>query len=79
MHTAFMSPKVEPLKNKTMTLDQLQRRVIKTIRLMQKQLKRKHYHGGMTDEEFSDEVLNALANDILSDRTILKMHKLRKA
>lgn len=59
-----------------MTLDQLQRRTIKTIRLMQKQLKRKHYHGGMTDEEFSDQVLNAFANDILTDRVILKMDNL---
>lgn len=68
-----MKPKVEPLKRRTMTLDELQQRTIKAIRQMQKQLKRKHYHGGMTDDEFSDQVLNALANDILMDREILKM------
>lgn len=62
---------VEPLKKRTMTLDELQRRTVKTIRMMQKQLKRKHYHGGMTDDEFSDQVLNTLANDIYCDRIIL--------
>jgi len=66
-----MKSKIEPLKKRTMNLDQLQRKTIKVIRLMQKQLKRKHYHGGMTDEEFSDEVLNAFANDILIDRVML--------
>lgn len=68
----------EPLTKKTMTLHQLQVRVLNVIRLTRFQLGRKAHEDGMTDAEFIEQVLEPLETDIVQDRYVLKMSRRSK-
>lgn len=67
--------KVEPLKSRTMTLGELQRETLALIKKVKRQLRRSPHEGGLSDEEFIDEVLESLETTIHQDREMLKMHK----
>ena len=68
-------PKVEPLKSRTMTLDELQTATLRLIKKVKRQLRRSPHEGGLSDEEFIDEVVESLETVIHQDREMLKMHK----
>lgn len=63
---------VEPLKSRTMTLDELQRETLKVLRKVRRQLNRSPYQSGMSDLEFMEEVLDPLQMRILADRDVLR-------
>ena len=63
---------VEPLKKKTMTLNELQVRTLNVIRLARFQLGRSAHEEGMSDAEFIEQVLEPLETDIHQDRHILR-------
>jgi hypothetical protein len=65
--------KVQPLKKKTMTLNQLQLRTLNVLRLARFQLNRKAYEDGMSDSEFIADVIGPLETDIYQDRQVLKL------
>ncbi len=64
---------VEPLRARTMTLDDLQVRTLKFLKLCRRQLQKMPHEAGLTDVEFIEQHLNQFRNDILQDRTMLKM------
>lgn len=70
--------RVEPLKQRTMTLDQLQHRTIEVLRLMVKQLGKAPYEDGLSDNEFIAQIIDPFDADIRTDRYILKMENQRK-
>lgn len=70
--------KVEPLRKRTMTLNELQVRTANVIRLVKFQFGRAAYGDGMTDAEFIEDVLDPLATDIYQDRQILKDARKRR-
>lgn len=70
--------KVEPLKSRTMTLSELQLRVLDVIRLTKFQFGHQAHEEGMTDHEFIEEVLDPLATEIYQDRQVLKMARKAK-
>lgn len=58
-----------------MTFKQLQQRTLKVLRLVVKQLNRAAHMPGLSDDEFIDEVLCPLKNDILQDQYMLKQYE----
>ena len=64
---------VEPLKSRTMTLDELQRETLSLIKKLKRQLRRSPHEGGLSDEEFIDDVVESLETTIRQDREMLKM------
>jgi hypothetical protein len=66
---------VQPLKKKTMTLNQLQLRTLDVLRKVRFQFKRQAHEDGMSDEEFLDSVVEPLETDIYQDRQILKQQR----
>ena len=66
---------VEPLKSKTMTLQELQKRTLKVLKLVRKQFNRAAHEDGMSDTEFLDKVVGSLEWDIKSDRAVEKLRK----
>jgi hypothetical protein len=69
----------EPLKKRTMTLNDLQLRTLNFLRLCRFQLNKAPHEEGMTDEEFIENELGPFETDIYQDRQILKMNRKRKA
>lgn len=67
--------KVEPLRSKTLTLGELQLRVVDFLRKARFQFRRQAHEVGMSDEEFIDEHLVPLEERIYQDRKILQMYK----
>ena len=67
--------KVKPLTKKTMTLNELQLRTLKVLRLVRSQLNRQAHEGGMSDTEFTENVLDPLETEIKQDRYVLKMFR----
>jgi hypothetical protein len=65
-------PKVKPLTKRTMTLGHLQKRTLDVLRRVKRQFQRQGFEEGMGDEEFVEEVINPLMNDISADRDILR-------
>lgn len=63
--------KVKPLTRRTMTLDQLQRRVLRFIKQVKKHYSTPGWKSEMTDSEFNDKVVNELDYDIRTDRKML--------
>lgn len=66
---------VEPLKAKTMTLEELQLRTIDLIKQVRKQLKRAHFEEGMTDNDFMRNVLEPFEHDIKTDRYVIRKRR----
>lgn len=66
---------VEPLKKRTMTLSQLQVKTLDVLRKVKFQLRRQGYEGGMSDEEFIEQILEPLETNIYQDRVVIKMAK----
>lgn len=64
---------IEPLKSRTMTLDELRKRTLKLIRDVRKQLHRKPWQAGPTDNEFESTVLYELEADIKQDIEVERM------
>lgn len=64
---------IRPLRKKTMSLKQLQKRTLTVLRKTIKQFNRKAYEGGMSDTEFIEEVILPLETDIYQDQEMLKM------
>lgn len=64
---------LKPLTKRTMTLDELQRRALKVLRLTYKQFRRMPHEGGMSDEEFIEKVLVPLEIDIRQDREMIEI------
>lgn len=64
--------KVKPLTRRTMTLEDLQERVLKVLKQTRAQFNRPAWNGKETDREFIDRVLVALDHDIRTDRIVLK-------
>lgn len=71
--------KVAPLRARTMTLEQLQKRTLKVLRLVRKQFNRAAHEDGLSDKEFLDQVVDVLEWDIKSDIAVLNIHEERKA
>lgn len=72
------SNKVRPLTKRTMTLHELQMRTLDVLRKTRFQLRRQGHEGGMSDEEFIEQVVESLETDIYQDRQVLKMARDRK-
>jgi hypothetical protein len=68
-----MKSKVEPLRRKVMTLEQLQNRTLKVLKLTIKQFGKGPHEDGMSDNEFIHDVLEELDMDIRHDQDILKL------
>lgn len=58
-----------------MTLNELQLRVVDVLRKARFQLRRQAHETGMSDEEFIDDVLTPLEDDVYQDRKVLQMHR----
>lgn len=69
---------VEPLRKKTMTLNELQLRTLDVLRRVKFQFNRQAHEEGMSDAEFVDQVIDPLATDIYQDRQVLKMYAKQK-
>jgi hypothetical protein len=72
------SKMVEPLKSRTMTLGELQMATLSVLSLVRKQLRRNPAKGGMSDEEFIENILEPLETDIRQDRHVLRDTAKRK-
>lgn len=70
--------RVEPLKSRTMTLNELQLRTMDVLRKVKFQLHRAAHQDGMSDGEFIDQVVDPLIEEIYQDRDVLRMHRARK-
>lgn len=66
---------VKPLTKKTMTLSQLQMRVLDVLRKVKFQFGRQAHEDGMSDAEFIEQVIDPLSTDIYQDREVLKMKR----
>lgn len=66
---------VEPLKSRTMTLNELQLATLDLIRKVRFQLNHNPFEEGMSDKEFDSEILCDLETVIIQDRQIIKMHR----
>lgn len=64
---------VEPLKKRTMTIEQLRKRTKRVLNQCRKQFLKTPYEPGMSDEEFIDEVINPLLTDIWQDTQMEKI------
>lgn len=64
--------KVKPLQKRTMTLDELQTRVIKLLKKVRKQFYRQAYEGGLSDAEFIEQWIYPLETEIDQDRQALR-------
>lgn len=68
--------KVEPLRKRTLTLEQLQRKTLKVLRLVRKHLNSQPWKDGtMTDDEFLEAIIEPLESEIVADRHVLGMHR----
>ena len=72
------NPTPEPLKSKTMTLSQLQLRVLDVLRRVRFQLHRQAHEDGMSDTEFLEEFIGPLETEIYQDRQVAKMYRQAK-
>jgi hypothetical protein len=70
---------VEPLRSKTMTLNELQLATLDLIRKVRFQMNRLPYQDGMSDFEFLENVVEPLEQKIYADRHVAKMHKKARA
>lgn len=61
---------VEPLRSRTMTLEQLQCETLQMIKKVRKQLYKSPWQEGLSDEEFIDKVLSPFAEKIKQDMEI---------
>lgn len=68
---------VEPLKKRTMTLNQLQLRTMDVLRKARFQLGRSAHEEGMSDAEFIEQVLEPFETDLYQDRQMLRMLRQR--
>lgn len=64
------------LRSKTMTLDQLQQRVLKTIRQTVKQFNRLAHEPGLSDYEFINDALLPLKTEIEQDRDVIRLKRI---
>lgn len=64
---------IKPLKKRIMTLQQLRQRTVRALQLCRKQFLKSPHEEGLTDEEFIDEHINPLLNDIWQDRQMEKI------
>lgn len=62
----------KPLTKRTMTLKQLQSRALSVLRQVRRQFNRMPHEGGLSDNEFLEQVIEPLEIDIRQDRDILK-------
>lgn len=67
--------KVQPLKSRTMTLNELQLQTLNVLRLVKFQLQRQAHEDGMSDSEFVEQVIEPLETVIHQDRHVLRMHR----
>lgn len=70
--------KVRPLKKRTMTLDELQRRTLDVLDRTRDQFYRPGWQDGKSDDEFVRDVVQKLIIDIKQDRAILKAKAKRR-
>lgn len=71
--------KVRPLQKKTMTLTQLQMRILDVLRKVRFQFGRAAHEDGMSDSEFIDNIVTPLETDIYQDRQMLKMSRRKES
>jgi hypothetical protein len=64
---------VKPLKARTMSLSDLQLKTLDLIRKVRRQFTHQGYEAGMSDQEFTEAVLNPLEHSIRADRHVLRM------
>lgn len=62
---------IEPLRKRTMTLSQLQRRTLKVLREIRKHLNTPGAIAELSDQELINDVIEPLISDIQTDRIIL--------
>lgn len=65
------TPKVEPLRSRTMTLGELQLKTLDLIQHLRFQLQRQAHQDGTTDEEFIEQFVEPLEEQIYADRYVL--------
>lgn len=70
--------KVEPLRKKTMTLNELQMKTLDVLRKVRFQFNRSAHEDGMSDTEFLDQIIDPFETEIHQDRQMLKMLRKRK-
>lgn len=71
--------KVKPLRRRTLTVEQMQQKTLKLITAARKQLRRKPYQDGLSDEEFIEQVLDPLASQIKEDQEMSKLRHMPDA
>jgi len=64
---------IKPLEKRIMTLQELRKRTVRTLRLCRKQFLKAPHEPGLTDVEFIDEHINSLLTDIWQDRQMEKI------
>lgn len=64
---------VQPLRKRTMGLDELRNQTRAVLKKCRKQLMRKAHEEGLSDSEFIDQVINPLETDIWQDVQVEKM------
>lgn len=64
---------VEPLKSRTMTLDQLRKRTKRVLNQCKKQFLKTPYEPGLADQEFIEEFIDPLLTDIWQDTEMEKI------
>lgn len=69
----------QPLKKRTMTLNELQMRTLDVLRKVRFQFGHAPHEYGMNDDEFIDSVVEPLETDIYQDRQILKLTRRRQS
>lgn len=68
-----MADDVQPLRKRTMTLNELQMKTLDVLRKVRFQLGRQAHEDGMTDTEFVEQYVEPLETDIYQDRQMLKL------
>ena len=67
--------KVKPLTKRTMTLNELQLRVLDVLRKVKFQFSRQAHEDGMSDAEFIEHIIDPFTTDIYADREVLRMKR----
>lgn len=68
-----MADDVQPLRKRTMTLNELQLKTLDVLRKVRFQLGRQAHEDGMTDTEFVEQYVEPLETEIYQDRQMLKL------
>lgn len=68
-----MADDVQPLRKRTMTLNELQLKTLDVLRKVRFQLGRQAHEDGMTDTEFVEQYVDPLETEIYQDRQMLKL------